>query len=118
MLAKPYPVSRAKYTPQIANLHHCCSKGAHEVLGAVSETHVSFAYKNHFFHCLLLNLSVNHALSICSPYVMHWPSNVFIDSIHILLMLYLLLWSCFPTSQNLQDFIKAFRALIEDILSQ
>ena len=37
MLAKPYLVSGPTYMPQIPNLLHCMSKGAHEVLGTVSE---------------------------------------------------------------------------------
>ena len=37
------------------------------------------------------------ALSICSPSVIHWISKLFIDSVHILFVLYLLLWSCFST---------------------
>ena len=37
MLAKPYSVSGPTYIPQILNLHHCLSKGAHEVLGTVSQ---------------------------------------------------------------------------------
>ena len=36
-------------------------------------------------------------LSICSPSVIHWISKLFIDAIHILFLLYLLLWFCFPT---------------------
>ena len=36
MLAKPYPVSGPTYMPQIPNLHHCISKGAHEVLQTIS----------------------------------------------------------------------------------
>ena len=37
------------------------------------------------------------ALSICSPFVIHWISKLFIDSMHILFLLYLLLWSCSST---------------------
>ena len=37
MLAKPYPVFGPTYMPQIPNLLHCMSKGAHEVLKTVSE---------------------------------------------------------------------------------
>ena len=39
------------------------------------------------------------ALSIYSPYVLHWISKLFIDSIHILFLLYLLLWFGFSTSK-------------------
>ena len=41
--------------------------------------------------------------------------KLFIDSIHILLLLYLLLWFWDFTIKNLQDFIKIYRALIKDI---
>ena len=37
MLAKPYPVSGPSQMPQIPNLHHCMSKGAHKVLRTVPE---------------------------------------------------------------------------------
>ena len=36
MLAKPYPVFGPTYMPQINYLHHCMSKGAHEVLETIS----------------------------------------------------------------------------------
>ena len=42
--------------------------------------------------------------------------KLFIDSIHILFLLYLLLWFGEFTNKNLQDFIKIYRALIKDIL--
>ena len=41
--------------------------------------------------------------------------KLFIDSIHILLLLYLLLWFWDFHIKNLQDFIKIYRALIKDI---
>ena len=41
--------------------------------------------------------------------------KLFIDSIHILFLLYLLLWFWDFTIKNLQDFIKIYRALIKDI---
>ena len=48
--------------------------------------------------------------------MIHCISKPFIDLNHILFLLYLLLPSCFPTP-NLQDFIKNFGALINDIHS-
>ena len=36
MLAKPYPLSGPTYMPQFANLIHCMSKCAHEVLETIS----------------------------------------------------------------------------------
>ena len=53
------------------------------------------------------------ALSICSPSVLHLIFKLFIDSIHILFLLYLLLWFWDFTIKNLQDFIKIYRALIK-----
>ena len=41
--------------------------------------------------------------------------SLFIDSIHILFLLYLLLWFWDFNIKNLQDFIKIYRALIKDI---
>ena len=41
--------------------------------------------------------------------------KLFIDSIHILFLLYLLLWFSNFNIKNLQDFIKTYRALIKDI---
>ena len=41
--------------------------------------------------------------------------KLFIDSIHILFLLYLLFWFWDFTIKNLQDFIKIYRGLIEDI---
>ena len=48
--------------------------------------------------------------------MIHRISKLFIDSIHILFMLYLRLWSCFRV-QNLQDFMKTLMELIKDFLS-
>ena len=39
------------------------------------------------------------ALSICNPSVLHWISKPFIHAIHILFLLYLLLWFGFSTSK-------------------
>ena len=47
--------------------------------------------------------------------MLHWISKLFIDSIHILFLLYLLLWFTDFTIKSLQDFIKTYRALIKDI---
>ena len=47
--------------------------------------------------------------------MLHWISKLFIDSIHILFLLYLLLWLWDFNIKNLQDFIKVYRALIKDI---
>ena len=47
--------------------------------------------------------------------MLHWISKIFIDSIHILFLLYLLLWFWDFTIKDLQDFIKIYRALIKHI---
>ena len=49
------------------------------------------------------------------PFCVILEFNFFIDSIHILLLLYLLLWFMDFNIKNLQDFIKIYRALIKDI---
>ena len=41
--------------------------------------------------------------------------KLFIDSTHILFLLYLLLWFSDFTIKNLQDFMKIYGALIKDI---
>ena len=49
------------------------------------------------------------------PFCVTLDFKLFIDSIHILFLLYLLLWFWDFTIKNLQDFIKIYRALIKDI---
>ena len=52
------------------------------------------------------------------PYCVTLDFKLFIDSIHILLLLYLLLWFWDSTIKTLQDFIKIYGALIKDIFLQ
>ena len=49
------------------------------------------------------------------PFCVTLDFKLFIDSIHILFLLYLLLWFWNLTIENLQDFIKMYRTLIKDI---
>ena len=49
------------------------------------------------------------------PFCVTLDFKLFIDSIHNLFLLYLLLWFWDFTIKNLQDFIKTFRALVKDI---
>ena len=49
------------------------------------------------------------------PFCFTVDFKLFIDSIHILFLLYLLLWFWGFTVKNLQDFIEIYRALIKDI---
>ena len=49
------------------------------------------------------------------PFCVTLDFKLFIDSIHILFLLYLLLGFLDFTIKNLQDFIKIYRALIKDI---
>ena len=49
------------------------------------------------------------------PFCVTLDFKLFIDSIHILFLLYLLLWFWEFTIKNLQYFIKIYRALIKDI---
>ena len=48
------------------------------------------------------------------PFCVTLDFELFIDSIHILFLLYLLLWFWDFTIKNLQDFIEIYRALIKD----
>ena len=49
------------------------------------------------------------------PFCVTLDFKLFIDSIHILFLLYLLLWFWDFNIKNLQDFIKIYRALNKDI---
>ena len=49
------------------------------------------------------------------PFCVTMDFKLFIDSIHILFLLYLLLWFWDFIFKNLHDFIKIYRALIKDI---
>ena len=49
------------------------------------------------------------------PFCVTLEFELFIDSIHILFLLYLLLWFWDFNIKNLQDFIKIYRALIKDV---
>ena len=50
------------------------------------------------------------------PFCVTLDFKLFIDSIHILFLLYLLLWVWDITIKNLQDFIKIYSALMKDIV--
>ena len=56
-----------------------------------------FTYKSFVLSICDWIFVLKPALSICSPCVIQCISKLFIDSIHILFLLYLLLWSCFST---------------------
>ena len=56
--------------------------------------------KNHLFYPFVIqSLYLSLLLSICSPSVIQGISKLFIDSIHILFLLYLLFWFGFLTSK-------------------
>ena len=62
-----------------------------------------------------MNLCVYTCFAYLQPFCVTLDFKLFIDSIHILFLLYLLLWLWDFTIKNLQDFIKIYRALIKDI---
>ena len=64
---------------------------------------------------LWLNLCVYTCFVYLQPFCVTLDFKIFIDSIHILFLLYLLLWFWDFNIKNLQDFIKIYRALIKDI---
>ena len=74
-----------------------------------------FSYKFFFIIHLRLNLCVYTCFVYLQPFCVTLHFKLFIDSIHILFLLYLLLWFWDFTNKNLQDFIKIYRALIKDI---
>ena len=62
-----------------------------------------------------MNLCIYTCFVYLQPLCITLDFKLFIDLIHILLLLYLLLWFWDLTIKNLQDFIKIYRALIKDI---
>ena len=62
-----------------------------------------------------MNLCIGTCFVYLQPFCVTLDFKLFIDSIHILFLLYLLLWFWDFTIKNLQDFIKIYRALIKDI---
>ena len=62
-----------------------------------------------------MNLCVYTCFVFLQPFCVTLHFKLFIDSIHILFLLYLLLWFWDFTIKNLQDFIKIYRAPIKDI---
>ena len=67
---------------------------------------------------LRLNLCIYTCFVYMQPFCVTLDFKLFIDSIHILFLLYLLLWFWGFNIKNLQDFIKIYRALIKDIFLQ
>ena len=62
-----------------------------------------------------MNLCVYTCFVYLQPFCVTLDFKLFIDSIHILFLLYLLLWFWDFTIKTVQDFIKIYRALIKDI---
>ena len=73
------------------------------------------SHKNFCFIQLLLNLSFFFCFVYLQPFCVTLDFKLSIDSIHILFLLYLLLWFRDFNIKNLQDFIKIYRALIKVI---
>ena len=59
---------------------------------------------------------MNTCFVYLQPFCVTLEFKLFIDSIHMLFLLYLLLWFWDFTIKNLQAFIKIYRALIKDIV--
>ena len=74
-----------------------------------------FSYKIFCIIHLCFNLCVYTCFVYLQPFCVTLDFKLFIDSIHFLFLLYLLLWFWDFTIKNLQDFIKIYRALIKDI---
>ena len=74
-----------------------------------------FSHKIFCFIHLWLNLCIYTCIVYLQPFCVTLDFKLFIDSIHILFLLYLLLWFWDFTIKNRQDFIKIYRALIKDI---
>ena len=65
-----------------------------------------------------MNLCVYTCFVYLQPFCATLDFKLFINWIHILFLLYLLLWFWDFTIKSLQDFIKIYRALIKDIFLQ
>ena len=63
-----------------------------------------------------MNLCIETCFVYLQPFCVTLEFKFFIDSIHILFLLYLLLWFWDFIIKNLQDLIKIYRALIKDIV--
>ena len=74
-----------------------------------------FSYNIFCIIHLCMNLCVYTCSVYLQPFCVTLDFKLFIDSIHILFLLYLLLWFWDFTVKNLQDFINVYRALIKDI---
>ena len=74
-----------------------------------------FSYKYFCIIHLCMNPCVYSCFVYLQPFCVTLDFKLFIDSIHILFLLYLLLWFSDFSIKNLQDFIKVYRALIKDI---
>ena len=79
------------------------------------KSHASFHIKIICFILLYLNLCIYSCFVYLQPFCVTLDFKLFIDSIHVLFLLYLLLWFWDFNIKNLQDFIKTYRALIKDI---
>ena len=73
------------------------------------------SHKIFCFIQLLLNLRIYTCFVNLQPFCVTLDFKLSIDSIHILFLLYLLLWFWDFTIKNLQDFINTYRARIKDI---
>ena len=62
-----------------------------------------------------MNLCIYTCFVYLQPFCVILDFKLFIDSIHILFLLYLLVWFWDFTIKILQDCIKIYRALIKDI---
>ena len=63
----------------------------------------------------MIKLCIYTCFVLLQPFCVTLDFKLLIDSIHILFLLYLLRWFWDFTIKNLQDFIKIYRALINDI---
>ena len=102
MLAKPYPMFGPTPMLLIPNQLQCIPISAHQVLGAAREarSQAVFSFKIIcFVEGIVFRLNTTFVV-ICSPSVIPSISKLFSDSILILFMLYLVLWSCFSGTKT------------------
>ena len=115
-LAKSYSVSDLTPMPHIPNQHHYTKRVHMKCLMLPWRLEsVQLSYKVFCIIHLSLNLCVYTCFVYLQLFCVTLDFKLFIDSIHNLFLLYLLLWFWDFTIKNLQDFIKVYRALIKDI---
>ena len=106
-----------RYTPQVTQRWPRGSEPASMkcLMLSLRLESAQFSYKIFCIIHLWLNLCVYTCFVYLQPFCVTLDFKLFLDSIHILFLLYLLFWFSDFNIKNLRDFIKIYRAPIQDI---